>query len=208
LTVDEVKIDVPSLASTEHLAALEHCTEVTATVPVGEVTAVQVDPPSSVVKTTPVPGSAPVEPTAMHTVTFGHEIPVSAGAGLPPTDWTGWAVHVAPALAVATITVAAAVAVALSFGPGTPTAQQCTASAHDTALSSPVPAGAGCPTTVGDPDCCPSTFGVVVCVRWPAAEQEALVTAKIIKTAATQPLPVGRTEWLSDGELKGTAGGQ
>jgi hypothetical protein len=83
----------------------------------------------------------------MHTFARGHETPVRAGSAVPEVN--GWVVQVCPPLTVAAITVvpvtevAVVAAVVGALGPGTPTAQQCSASAQDTALSSPVPAGAG-----------------------------------------------------------------
>jgi hypothetical protein len=87
----------------------------------------------------------------MHSLARGHETPVRAGSAAPEVN--GWVVQVRPPLTVAAITVVPVTEVAVlapvvavvvgALGPGTPTAQQRSASAQDTALSSPVPAGAG-----------------------------------------------------------------
>jgi hypothetical protein len=126
-------------------AAVVHFTEETAMAPAGATDGAQLFPPLCVVSTTPVPGSAPVDPTAMHTLAPGHETPVRAGGVVPGVS--GWVVQVRPPLTVAAITVVpvtAGVAVAAApvvavvggaLGPGTPTAQQRSASAQDTALS-------------------------------------------------------------------------
>src|SRR6516162_5331384 len=100
-----------------------------------------------------LPGSeAPFEPTAIQARALGHEIPLSCGMTDP---CTGWGVHFRPPSLVATMTVAGDEAD--EFGPATPTAQQRSASAHDTAPSCPVPAGAGCPATSGVPRGSPRT---------------------------------------------------
>jgi hypothetical protein len=94
----------------------------------------------------------------MHDVGVGQAIPLSSGGA--GSD-SGWADQVVPPLVVATITVTGAVVVVDALGPATPTAQQCSASAHETAPSSPVPAGAGCPITVASGDCWPRTLAEV-----------------------------------------------
>src|SRR5450755_782381 len=133
---------VPSLATTVQSAAVVHFTEVTAMDPAGGTDGVQVFPPFCVVSTTPVPGLAPVDPTAMHTLAPGHETPVRAGGAVPGAN--GWVVQVRPPLTVAAITVVPVTGVALApgevvavvavvvgaLGPGTPTAQQCWAPAR------------------------------------------------------------------------------
>jgi hypothetical protein len=99
----------------------------------------------------------------MQSSTVGHEIPVRAGA---EASGNGWATQVAPPLTVASMTVAGAGGVAgadevvvepvaagaAAGSPGVPTAQQWPRPAQATALSWPVPVGAGCPTTAGVPD--------------------------------------------------------
>ena len=210
---------VPSLATTVQSAAVVHFTEETAMAPAGATDGAQLFPPLCVVSTTPVPGSAPVDPTAMHTLAPGHETPVRAGGVVPALN--GCVVQVRPPLTVATITVAPLTGVAIeaavpaavvvvvgALGPGTPTAQQCSASAQDTALSSPVPAGAGCPTATEVPDGCPRTGGALVPgVRAPS-EHEAPITATVTRRAGTHSRPGRRAEWEGDVERRGTAGGQ
>ena len=208
---------VPSLATTMQSAAVVHFTEVTAMDPAGGTDGAQLVPPFCVVSTTPVPGFAPVDPTAMHTWAPGHETPVRAGGAVPGAN--GLVVHVRPPLTVAAITVvpvtgvavvaAAVVAVVVgALGPGTPTAQQCWASAQDTALSSPVPAGAGCPSATEVRDGCPRTGGALVPgVRAPS-EHEAPITATVTRRAGTHSRPGRWAEWEGDVERRGTAGGQ
>jgi hypothetical protein len=141
-------VAVPSLTTVVQSESLAHATVVRVNAFVGAAAGVQVLPASRVVSTMPLPGTeAPFEPTAMHSVWVGHETPLSSGV-LPPA--TGWGCHVFPPLEVATITVAPP---AGGFGPATPTAQQRLAVGHDTAPSWPVPEGAGCPTTSGEPFC-------------------------------------------------------
>ena len=94
---------VPSLATTMQSAAVVHFTEVTAMDPAGVTDGAQLFPPLCVVSTTPVPGFAPVDPTAMHTLAPGHETPVRAGGAVPALN--GWVVQVRPPLTVAAITV-------------------------------------------------------------------------------------------------------
>jgi hypothetical protein len=111
----------------------------------------------------PAPGTAPVEPTAMQDETVGQETPLSSGGAGRDTSW---AFQVRPPLTVAAMTVTGGAVVVVAgaaseaFGPGMPTAQQCSGSAQETAPNSPVPAGAGWPITVVDGDCCPRTFVV------------------------------------------------
>ena len=104
-------------------------------------------PASVVEKTTPLPGNdAPLDPTARQSVAVGHETALSCGV-IPPA--TCCAFHDFPPSVVAAMTVAPVVGAGL--GPATPTAQQRRAVAQDTAPSSPVPEGAGCPTARGVP---------------------------------------------------------
>lgn len=200
---------VPSLTMRVQVAALTHCTEVTAMAPTGGADGAQLLPPSCVVSTTPVLGSDPFEPTAMHTLAVGHDTPVSAGMVFMVS---GCAAQVSPPLAVPAMTVTAelgpVVVVAGALGPATPTAQQWWASAQDTALNSPVPAGAGWPTTTGVPDCSPRTRGATVEGLWVATEQETLVTATITSSTPTRPVPARRAGCESDVGREGTAGGQ
>ena len=115
---------------------------------------------TAVVTTTPPPGcDVPFEPTAMHAVTMGHEIPLSSGTTPPDTCW---AFHETPPLIVATMTVAPPGGGVVP-GPASPTAQQRLLFAHDTARRSPVPAGAGCPVTRVGPLGSPKTS-----TRWDA----------------------------------------
>ena len=149
-------VSVPSLTMAVQSAGLAHCTLVTASAFMGAVAGDQVVPASPVVTTTPLPGrEAPFEPTAMHSLAVGHETPLNCGV-LPPARHAGPSTT-SPPLVVATMTVAP---VAGGFGPATPTAQHRLAVAHDTAPSSPVPAGAGWPTTRGVPFGSPRTCGL------------------------------------------------
>ena len=106
---------VPSLATTVQSAAVVHFTEVTAMDPAGGTDGAQLFPPFCVVSTTPVPGSAPVDPTAMHTLAPGHETPVRAGGVVPGVS--GWVVQVRPPLTVAAITVVPVTGVAVVAAP-------------------------------------------------------------------------------------------
>lgn len=208
---------VPSLATTVQSAAVVHFTEVTAMDPAGGTDGAQLFPPFCVVRTTPVPGSAPVDPTAMHTLAPGHETPVRAGGVVPGVS--GWVVQVRPPLTVAAITVVPVTGVAVvaapvvavvggALGPGTPTAQQCSASAQDTALSSPVPAGAGCPTATDVRDGWPRTGGALLPGGRAPSEHEAPTTATVTRRAGTHSRPGRWAEWEGDVERRGTAGGQ
>ena len=150
-------------------------TLVTASASMGAVAGDHVVPASRVVTTTALPGSeAPVEPTAMQSVAVGHETPLNCGV-LPPA--TCWAFHDFPPLVVATMTVAP---VAGGFGPATPTAQHRLAVAHDTDPSSPVPLGAGCPTTRGVPFGSPRTWRLrALGVECPTSPQAEVMVASV-----------------------------
>jgi hypothetical protein len=142
---------VPSLTRTVQSTGLAHVTLVTASAPVGAVTACHVWPPSPVVSTVPVGGLEPVDPTAMQRVVRGHETPVSWGASVSSN---GWAAQVRPPSDVAAMTVTGETGAddgVGALGPATPTAQQWSASAQETAPSSPVPGGAGWPRDTGVP---------------------------------------------------------
>jgi hypothetical protein len=150
---------VPSLVMAVQAVTAEQVTLVSTKAPVGAEVGVQVSPPLRVVRTMPDPGTAPVEPTAMHDDAVGQEIPLSSGGD--ESD-SAWADQLVPPLAVLAITVTGAtVVVVVALGPATPTAQQWKASAHETAPSSPVPAGAGWPITVTFGDCWPRTLAEV-----------------------------------------------
>ena len=175
-------VSVPSLTMAVQSNGLAHCTLVTASAFMGAVAGDQVVPASPVVTTTPLPGrEAPFEPTAMHSVAVGHETPLNCGV-LPPT--TCWAFHNEPPLVVATMTVAP---VAGGFGPATPTAQHRLAVAHDTAPSSPVPAGAGWPTTRGVPFGSPRTRGLRGELGCPASAQPDAVVATTARRRVRPP---------------------
>ena len=131
---------VPSFSTTMQSAGLAHETLVMVSAPAGAVAVVQVAPASLVVTTTPLPGKeAPLEPTAMQSVTVGQETPLSSGV-LPPETCSAF--QEMPPFFVAAMTVAPPGGGEMS-GPATPTAQHRFALAHDTAPRSPVPAGAG-----------------------------------------------------------------
>jgi hypothetical protein len=124
-----------------HWCTETHITALIPYVPAGLEAWVHVAPPSRVVTTTDPPVTDPVEPTAMQSSLAGHEIPLSWGGA---DSIRPWAFHVTPPFAVAAITVRE---VAVDAGPIPPTAQQCWASAQDTAVRSPRPVGPGWPTT-------------------------------------------------------------
>ena len=149
------QVFVPSLMMAVQATRLVQSTVVSTNAPEGTAAAVQVAPPLCVVRTTPAPGTAPVEPTAMQAVAVGHETPLSSGG---VGKGTVWPVQVAPPSVVAAITVTAVgEVVAVTLGPAMPTAQQCEMSGHENAPSSPVPAGAGWPTTLAVALCSPRT---------------------------------------------------
>ena len=200
LWADQVSVPSPTIAVQSD--GLAHRTLVTASAFMGAAVDDQVVPASLVVTTTPLPGSeAPVEPTAMHSFAVGHEIPLNCGA-LPPA--TRWAFHDDPPLVVATITVAP---VAGGFGPATPTAQHRLAVAHDTDPSSPVPLGAGCPTTRGVPLGSPRTRGLRVVGPWcPASAQPEAAAASAARRRTT--LPRRRARRCRGTERESTAGRQ
>src|SRR5580700_7402865 len=159
---------VPSVTMAVQLDEAVHATLIRARALVGDVAGAHVEPALVVVTTTPLTGSdAPFDPTAMHLVAVGQETPLSCGV-LPPA--TCWALHDTPPLVVATITVVPTAAGA-GLGPATPTAQQRRALAQDTALSSPVPAGAGCPTMSGVPLGSPRTRGAGGAPECPVSAQ-------------------------------------
>jgi hypothetical protein len=123
-----------------HWVTDEHETDVTVRAPFGVATGFQVAPAFVVATTTPLPGSdPPLDPTAMQSVGVGHDTPLNCGV-LPPA--TCCCRHVRPPFSVATITVVGP-GRAPALGLATPTAQQRRTVAHDSAPSSPVPAGAG-----------------------------------------------------------------
>ena len=133
---------VPSLAMTVQSVALGHATLETTMAPAGGGTSSHVAPASCVVSTTPADAES-FKPTVMHRLSLGHEIPSSAGvdgsaSGSPAQD--------RPPSVVASITSARvagtevevpvpAAAVGAGPDPGLPTAQQCSASAQETASS-------------------------------------------------------------------------
>ena len=130
-------------------------TPVTTMAPAGVEACVQRAPPSSVVRTAAVDDPTPAEPTAMQCRVSGHEIPSSSRVELSDS---GCATQVRPPLVVATMTAfdgdgPVEVGLATGCAAGVPTAQQRSLLAQDTASSSPVAAGAGCPTTAGVPRC-------------------------------------------------------
>jgi hypothetical protein len=156
----------------------------------------------------------------MHSRAAGHEIPVSAGAGLSPS---GWATHVRPPSTVASTTVAGAAgadvdvvdddgaptgAAGVAAVPGVPTAQQSRAVAHETASSCPVPAGAGCPTTSGVPDFWPSTGGVPALFGGVFVVQAATAIPSVTSTTPPRQVPVSRARQGRREGLQGTGGGQ
>jgi hypothetical protein len=123
-----------------HWVTDEHETDITVSAPLGMATGFQVAPAFVVATTTPLPGSdPPLDPTAMQSVGVGHDTPLNCGV-LPPA--TCCRRHVRPPFLVATMTVAEP-GRAAALGLATPTDQQRRAVAHDSAPSSPVPAGAG-----------------------------------------------------------------
>ena len=183
---------VPSLMRAKQVVLLMHWTLVSTKAPAGTPAWVQLSPPSWVVSTMPAPGTPPVEPTAMQSSTVGQEMPPSSGAALRPVDWAD---HTAPPFRVAAITVAVAAVVVVASGPSTPTAQQCVASAQETAPSSPVPAGAGWPRTAAVVDCSPSTRVVTaggVCVT--RAHDDSRPAANTIATTAAEA-GCGQARW-------------
>ena len=122
---------VPWLTSAVQSDVFEQVTPATVSALAGAAAGDHVTPPSSVVTTTPLPGTdAPFVPTAMQASRVGHEMPLSCGVE-PPVRC--WASQVVPPFLVATITVAPPGGA--GFGPATPTAQQRVASAHETAPS-------------------------------------------------------------------------
>jgi hypothetical protein len=178
-------VSVPSVTMAVQLDEAVHATLVTARALVGDVAGAHVEPALVVVTTTPLPGSdAPFDPTAMHLVTVGQETPLSCGV-LPPA--TCWALHDTPALVVATITVVPTAAGA-GLGPATPTAQQRRALAQDTALSSPVPTGAGCPSMSGVPLGSPRTRGAGGVPECPVSAQLDPATATAVSRRVKPPL--------------------
>ena len=175
-------VEMPSLTTTVQSDVPAHSTLVSVSAFMGAVTGDQVVPASRVATTTPLPGSdAPFEPTARQSVGVGHEMPLSCGV-LPPA--TCCAFHPMPPSVVATITSAPAVG---GFGPATPTAQHRRAVGHDTAPSSPVPLGAGCPTTSGVPFGSPSTWVVRGELGCPVSAQPDAVAASAARRTVRPP---------------------
>ncbi len=106
----------------EQAVRLVQSTVVSTNAPVGTAAAVQVAPPLCVVSTTPAPGTAPVEPTAMQAVAVGQEMPLNSGG---VGSGTAWPLQVAPPSVVAAMTVTAVGEVVdVTLGPAMPTAQQ------------------------------------------------------------------------------------
>jgi hypothetical protein len=118
------------------------------------------------------------------------------------------AITVVPVTGVAGVAAPVVAVVEGALGPGTPTAQQCSASAQDTALSSPVPAGAGCPTATDVRDGWPRTGGALLPGGRAPSEHEAPTTATVTRRAGTHSRPRRWAEWEGDVERRGTAGGQ
>ena len=175
-----------------------HATLSTVSTPGGATAAVQVAPPSTVVNTTPLPGTdAPFVPTAMHRVALGHETPLSCGMNDPDT---ACGFHCFPPSLVATITVAGL------LGPvpraGTPTAQQRDGVGQEMAARS-LPAGAGCPTASGVPCGCPRTRGGGVAARCPF-EQADVATATTARRIGRPP--PNRLTRLCPGTVRGDTG--
>ena len=92
--------------------------------------------------------------------------------------------------------------------PGVPTAQQFRMPAQETALSCPVPAGAGCPTTSGVPDWCPRTGGPPEPLGAVVVVQAAAVSPSVTSSTTPRISPVSRARRGRRDGLQGTAGGQ
>jgi hypothetical protein len=155
LVADQIK--EPSFTIARHWLTDEHETDITVRAPVGAVTGAQVAPAFVEARTTPLPGSdPPSEPTAMQSFGVGHDTPLNCGVP-PPAMFCSR--HVRPPFFVATITVVEP-GRAAGLRLATPTAQQRRTVGQDSAPSSPVPEGAGLPSTSGVPLGAPRTRGV------------------------------------------------
>ena len=107
--------------------------------------------------------------------------------------------HDMPPFVVATTTVADPAGM-VALGPGTPTAQQRRASAHDTAPSWPVWPGDGWPTARVVPFTAPSTFFALGAPGWFPREQADAVTAS---AASRTGGPPRRPERRCRGTMRG-----